>query len=138
MSSSYVRNKIKTTASFINSGSLDYPNAFYDTVNNEVKPQDRFWYTARFNLEDTQRGTHDDHYIETGLIDLIFTCPGGKGDGIIEICEKISREIYKVINKDGDQLSITKLMAPEEFAVKAAMGFEIVIGLEYLYYYTVS
>ena len=140
MSSSYVRNNLKDVASSITIDQIKftYQSKFYDTVNKVVKPVEDFWFTARFNLEDTLKDTFDDQYIETGLIDLIFSCPGGAGDNIIEACEEISRKIYKIINANDDSFTITKVMAPEELEVKASLGFEIAVGLEYSYIYNIS
>ena len=139
MSSSAVRKKFKEATITASSGDVNYPAKFYDTVNKTVKPTEDFWYSASFNLEDTTKNTHDDIYTEAGLIDLTFSCPGGRGDSIIEACENISRSLYRIINSTSSTsgFTITKVMAPEELQVKSAIGFEVAIGLEYIFNYQI-
>lgn len=139
MSSSFVRKTFKQVAATVTSGDPDYPAMYYDTVNKSVTPADDFWFAANFFMESTECNTYDDHYTESGLIDLTFFCAGGRGDSIIEVCETISRNIYKTINSNSSTTGfvIKKVMAPEELQTKASLGFEVAVGLEYEYIYKI-
>ncbi len=135
MSSSQVRKAAKLTATAVDAKEPDWK--FYDTVNLNQDPDDDKWFTIEYNSEHTELSTFCGDSEETGLIDLIFNCPGGNGDDVIEECERIAKEFLATYQlQKTKNLSFTRMVAPEGFNHSTTRYFQVIIGVEYKYVFS--
>jgi hypothetical protein len=130
MSSSLVRKSSKNVANQVAAAEPDWK--FYDTVNIDQDPIDDKWFTIEYNSEHTEMSTFCGESEETGLIDLIFNCPGGDGDDVIEECERIAKAFINIGQSlKLKNLSFTRMVAPEGFNHSTTRYFQVIIGVEY-------
>ena len=114
--------------------SSDIP--FYDTINVEEDPQDRFWCTIEFSHEYTTSENYCNHKEEHGVIDVIISGQPGTGDGdVLDYATEIAAKF--MTNKDpSGKLTLLNDQAPEEFSGgDANKYYQVTVGIEYVYFF---
>lgn len=112
----------------------DSPIPYYDTINIEEDPQDRFWCTLEFNHEFTEVDTYCRSQKESGVIDIIVSGQPGTGDSdVLEYATTIAENFMK--NEDPlGKLTLENDQAPEEYSGgDSNKYYQVTVGIAYTY-----
>lgn len=125
MSSLYVRNKIRQWAALC-------ATPFYDTINLEQNPSDPVWFTAEFEVENSEMVTYCKDELEEGVVDLVFCGSAGSGDAAVLTAAEADAKVFLAQSDVTGKLVIRRAMPPEEFSAGTGDNwYRVVIGLEY-------